>query len=126
MFNRLNGINDLNNIFEEFIKIYKVVPSNIKATNHKISKFECTINDNLYYFVIDSNTNGNQVNYKVVKKLCKKNSIEFKNQSFVTLINQLKDIFFNDVNKRVNFDQEFRNKILGKFFFDILACEPKL
>jgi hypothetical protein len=111
MFTRHNGINDLNNIFEDFIKIYKVVPSNIKATNHKISRFECTINENLYYFVIDSNTNGNHVNYKVVKKLCKKNSIEFKNQSFVSLINQLKDIFFNDVNKRVNFDQEFRNKI---------------
>ena len=35
MFTRSDGINDLNNIFEEFIKIYKVVPSNIKATNHK-------------------------------------------------------------------------------------------
>ena len=45
------------------------------------------------FFVIDSNTNGNQVNYKVVRKLCKKNSIEFKNQSFVSLINQLKDVF---------------------------------
>ena len=40
MFTRSDGINDLNNIFEEFIKIYKVVPSNIKATNHKVSKFE--------------------------------------------------------------------------------------
>ena len=107
MLTRQNGINDLNNIFEDFIKIYKVVPSNIKATNHKISKFECTINENLYYFVIDSNTNGNHVNYKVVRKLCKKNNIEFKNQSFVSLINQLKDIFFNDVNKRANFDQKF-------------------
>ena len=31
MFTRQDGINDLNNIFEDFIKIYKVVPS----TNHK-------------------------------------------------------------------------------------------
>ena len=126
MFTRHNGINDLNNIFEEFIKIYKVVPSNIKATNHKISKFECTVNGNLYYFVIDSNTNGNKVNYKVVKKLCKNNSIEFKNQSFVSLINQLKDIFFNDVNKRVNFDQEFRNKILGRYKNKCNICKEKI
>ena len=126
MFTRHNGINDLNNIFEDFIKIYKVVPSNIKATNHKISKFECTINENLYYFVIDSNTNGNQVNYKVVRKLCKKNNIEFKNQSFVSLINQLKDIFFNDVNKRVNFDQEFRNNILGRYKNKCNICKEKV
>ena len=78
MFTRRDGINDLNNIFEEFIKMYKVVPSNIKATNHKISKFEFTVNNKVYYIVIDSNTNGNQVNYKVVRKLCKKNIIEFK------------------------------------------------
>ena len=80
----------------------------------------------MYYFVIDSNTNGNQVNYKVVRKLCKKNNIEFKNQSFVSLINQLKDIFFNDVNKRVNFDKEFRNKILGRYKNKCNICKEKL
>ena len=126
MFTRDNGINDLNNIFEDFIRIYKTVPSEIKATNHKIVKFQCSINNNKYYFVIDSNTNGNHVNYKVVRKLCKKNSIEFKNQSFVSLINQLKDIFFNDVNKRVNFDQEFRNKILGRYKNKCNICQEKV
>ena len=112
MFTRDNGFNDLNQVFEDFIKIYKVVPSNIKALNHKISKFECSIDNIKYYFVIDSNTNGNKMNYKIVQKLCKKNKIEFKNQSFVSLINQLKDIFSNDVNKRVSFDKEFRKSIL--------------
>jgi len=43
MFTRDNGINDLNKVFEDFIKMYKIVPSNIKAINHKISKFECGI-----------------------------------------------------------------------------------
>ena len=84
-----HGINDLNKIFEQFIRTYKVVPSNIKAINHKISRFECTLNGIKYYFVIDSNVNGNHINYKVVKDLCKKNDIEFKNQSFVSVINQL-------------------------------------
>ena len=78
MFTRDNGINDLNQVFEDFIKIYKVVPSNIKALNHKISKFECSIDDIKYYFVIDSNTNGNKMNYKIVKKLCKKMKLSLK------------------------------------------------
>ena len=45
----------------------------------------------------------------------KKNKIEFKNQSFVSLVNQLKDIFSNDVNKRVSFDKEFRKAILNRY-----------
>ena len=126
MFTRDNGFNDLNQVFEDFIKIYKVVPSNIKALNHKISKFECSIDNIKYYFVIDSNTNGNKMNYKIVQKLCKKNKIEFKNQSFVSLINQLKDIFSNDVNKRVSFDKEFRKSILNRYNNKCNVCKEKV
>jgi hypothetical protein len=94
--------------------------------NHKISKFQCSINNNVYFFVIDSNPNGNNINYKGVRKLCRKNKIEFKNQSFVSLIHQLKDIFFNDVNKRVNFDTEFRNTILGRYKNKYNICKEKI
>jgi len=126
IFTRDNGINDLNKVFEQFIRTYKVVPSNIKAINHKISRFECTMNDIKYYFVIDSNVNGNHINYKVVKDLCKKNDIEFKNQSFVAVINQLKDIVFGDANKRAAFDKDFRNSILNKYKNKCNICKNKV
>ncbi len=79
-----------------------------------------------YYFVIDSNVNGNHINYKVVKDLCKKNDIEFKNQSFVSVINQLKDIFFGDANKRAKFDEKFRNSILNKYKNKCNICKNKV
>ena len=126
MFTRTDGINDLNNIFEQFIKLYKVVPSNIKAINHKINSFECTINDNTYIFVIDANQSGLGIDYKVVQQLCKQNKIEFRNQSFVTLLNQLKDIFYGDVNKRVNFDIEFRETLLKKYNNKCNICNKKI
>ncbi len=100
--------------------------SEIKAINHKISLFECSMNNIKYYFVIDSNVNGNHINYKVVKDLCKKNDIEFKNQSFVSVINQLKDIFFGDVNKCAKFDEKFSNSILNKYKNKCNICKIRL
>ena len=38
----------------------------------------------------------------------------------------MKDIFFNDVNKRVNFDQEFRNKILCRYKNKCNICKEKI
>ena len=125
MFTR-NGINDLNNIFEDIIKIYNEVPSNINAMNHKINYFELKLNNKNYFFVLDANQSCIGVNYKKVMELCKKNNIEFKNQSFVTLINQLKDIFFNDVNKRSKTDKNFREQILKKFNNKCNICKCKV
>ena len=126
MFTRINGKNDLNDIFQEFIKIYNEVPTNINAMNHKINYFECKLNDKKYFFVLDANQSCIGVTYKNVMKLCKQNEIEFKNQSFVTLINQIKDIFFNDVNKRIKFDKEFREQILTKHNNKCNICKCKL
>jgi uncharacterized protein with PIN domain len=49
--------------------------------------------------------------------------IEFKNQSFVSVINQLKDIFFGDVNKRAKIDKKFRNSILNKYKNKCNVCK---
>ena len=47
-----------------------------------------------------------QDTFTILSDFFTQNNIEFKNQPFVSLINTLKDIFFNDVYKRVNFDHE--------------------
>lgn len=117
---------DLNDIFKEFIQTYKLVPSNIIATNHKISRFEATINNECYYFVIDPNQMHRNISYKTVKQLCEKKNIEFKNQSFTSLINQLKDLFFNDINKRITFDLQFRNQLLTKSKNKCSICKEKV
>ena len=117
---------DLNNILIEYIRLYKSVPLEINAVNHKISRFQTKINDKLYYFVSDPNKDHRNINYKTVKKLCEEKDIEFKNQSFTSLVNQIKDLFFNDVNKRINFDKKFRDDIFKQSKNKCKLCKVKL
>ena len=117
---------DLNNILIEYIRLYKSVPLEINAVNHKISRFQTKINDKLYYFVSDPNKDHRNINYKSFKKLCEEKDIEFKNQSFTSLVNQIKDLFFNDVNKRVNFDKKFRDDIFKQSKNKCKSCKVKL
>ena len=103
----------------EFIRLYKSVPLEINAVNHKVSRFQTKINDKLYYFVSDPNKDHRNINYKTVKELCKKKKIEFKNQSFTSLVNQIKDLFFNDLNKRINFDKNLEMIFLNSLKINV-------
>jgi hypothetical protein len=96
---------NITNVMYDVISIYNVVPSskNILSVNHNITRFSVTINDVEYFFVLDPNdsipldTNDLSkgfITYKTIRQLCDDNKIEFKNQSFVTMVNQLKDAFF--------------------------------
>ena len=48
------------------------------------------MNDKLYYFIIDPNKRGSNITYNDVKELYNIKGIEFKNQSFPTLVNRIK------------------------------------
>ena len=121
-----NGQADLNDIFQQFIKTYNLVPSNIKATNHKISYFEATINGVKHYVVLDPNEADRGIDFKTVKSLCKDNNIEFKNQSFVGFINQMKDQFFNNLSERFKFDVKFRDQLFKSCKGKCEECKNKL
>lgn len=96
---------NITNVLYDVIRQYNVVPSskNILSVNHNITRFSAIINDIEYFFALDPNENipldANDlskgfVTYKTIRQLCDDNKIEFNNQSFVTMVNQLKDAFF--------------------------------
>ena len=51
------------------------------------------------------------MNYKDVKVLCEKVNIEFENQSFSTLVKQLKDRFYDSKSIRHKFTEKEREDI---------------
>ena len=79
-------------MFYECIKHYHIVPSNIKANKTKINYFELNLDGYLYLCSNDPN-DKRKCNWKIIKHLCEKHNIEFKNQLFVQFIRQLQDNF---------------------------------
>jgi hypothetical protein len=120
--------NDINDVFQSFIIEYNIVPSKIRAVNHKISRFEAIVKGIKYYFVVDPNSacKNESINYKTVRQLCKDHDIEFTNQSFTTFLNQKKALFFEGINSRVEFDRDFRRSILKKYKFKCAHCNEKV
>jgi hypothetical protein len=63
------------------------------------------------------------ITYKEVKFLCEKNEIEWKNQTFMQYVNQMKNKFFNAKNERSIFTTSQRQAILKRFNFKCNKCE---
>ncbi len=57
-------------------------------------QFTHLINGKLHVYAADPNE-IHVITYKEVKILCKKNEIEWKNQTFMQYVKQMKDKFFN-------------------------------
>ena len=55
------------------------------------------------------------ITYKQVKILCDKHEIEWKNQTFMQLVKQVKDKFFNEKNGRIKFTTAQRTAVLNRF-----------
>ena len=51
------------------------------------------------------------MNYKDIRKLCEKTNIEFSNQSFGSIVSQLKEKFFNAKSIRHKLSKEERKNI---------------
>lgn len=67
-----------------------------------------------FYLFADENDHTQNINYKTVKSLCDSNEIEFKNQTFTTVIKQIKDKHIIQKQKRVEFTKEFRKEFFIK------------
>ena len=55
------------------------------------------------------------ITYKEVKYLCDKNENEWKNQTYMQFIKQLKTNFFNEKEGRIIFSKEQRQTVLKRF-----------
>lgn len=63
----------------------------------------------------DQNDHSQNIDYKIVKNLCEKEKMSFTNQTFTTLINQIKDKKIKEKHER--FTKEFRTKEFRTEFF---------
>lgn len=125
LFSRLNGRTNLNDELINFISTFNLIPAQykIKSIGHNINEFSVEMNENSYYFVCDPNDSKINVDSKMVKKLCKKFDIEFKNQSFVNMITEYKNKFFDMKNNRHNFSESERISIFSKLKKICNVCE---
>ena len=80
----------LNDELIEYIKLYSTIPSNIK--NHKISVIEFFDEINKVIIAIDPNDTKNY-DYTMVKQICDDKNIDFSNQSFPSVVKQMRKTF---------------------------------
>ena len=101
--------NDLTEELDEIIRIYNIIPQvRNKKSNHVKIIFE--YNGKTIYLVIDPN-DPEVCDYKKIMDLCTQYELEFKNQSFSQLINQLKTKHFDKSVKRHVFTKPERDAI---------------
>lgn len=79
------------------------------------------------YLFADQNDHSQGIDYKIVKNLCEKEKIPFNNQTFTTLICQIKDNKIKEKHERVSFSKEFRTEFFKKNqFCNNKECAVKL
>lgn len=107
-----SSISNLNDIFIKVYEQYKIIPSKVRTIKSNITYFELNLEGKNYYFVIDAN-DTKRINYKDTIELCNKNKIEFKNQSYISVIRQIKDNLYNKqiINKDED-DIDEKNKFI--------------
>ena len=123
MFSRT--IHNINDIFYLFLSKYKLIPTVDKT--HKTNILQFTHNNNGVIHIYAADPNEIQIiTYKQVQYLCEKNKIEFKNQTYMQFIKQLKDTFFNAKMGRVKRTKEEREAILERFNNVCNICKCKI
>ena len=102
----------LNEEYDKIIELYNYIP---KKKTHKFTTTQIIFkyDGKNIILVIDPN-DLKQMNYKDVKVLCEKVNIEFENQSFSTLVKQLKDRFYDSKSIRHKFTTEERTNLFNK------------
>jgi hypothetical protein len=83
MYSRQSTTN-INDIFEHIVQDHGV-PKNIKCKKTKVVSFKYLKNKINYVFTCDPN-DTNQITFKEVQVLCEKNSLPFKNQTFMQVV----------------------------------------
>ena len=120
MFSR--NIHNINDIFYLFLDKYNTIPKVDKSHKTNIMQFTHNNNGIIHIYAADPNE-VHTITYKQVKYLCEKNEIEFKNQTFMQLIKQIKNNFFNEKNGRIQFTKEQRAAVLNRFNCKCNICD---
>ena len=120
MFSR--NIHNINDIFYLFLDKYNTIPKVDKSHKTNIMQFTHNNNGIIHIYAADPNE-VHTITYKQVKYLCDKNEIEFKNQTFMQLIKQMKNKFFNEKNGRIQFTKEQRAAVLNRFNCKCNICK---
>ena len=110
-----NNNNDNSNNYIPTIKNHKI---QVVRINFKLDKKDITLE-------IDPN-DTRSMSYRDVKKHCEKHEIEFQNQPFGTLIQQLKDKIINKKTKRHAFTKEERERFHKDSFEKCNICEKAI
>ena len=98
--------NNLNDELVEYIKTYNTVPTNIKNIKLAIVEFFDKINN---VIVATDPNDTRHYNYQMVKQMCDDKGIEFANQSFASMVKQMRKEFM-DI-QRASFSKEFREEV---------------
>ena len=96
----------------------------IKANKTNITYFEYVFGEKVYIIVQDPN-DKNICNWKIVKSFCEKLNIEFTNQTFPSLIKTYLKQFIDSKSERIEFGQEYKQKILNKFNSKCNICKEE-
>ena len=102
---------DLNFELNKIIEIYNYIPGTIKNQQYNMTYIHFNYNESNIHLYVDPNFENEVCNYKDVKIQCEKLNLEFNNQTFGTMINQVKRRYFDNINVRYNFKAEERVKI---------------
>ena len=122
-----NGKHNINDIYESVIEIYNEIPESkyIIALDNNIIYFQYKLNDIWLYIYNDNNDVNKGFNYKMIHNECKHHEIEFKNQTFITFIKQLRDKMFSIENERIEFTSTIKSRVYKKCNSQCTECYSK-
>ena len=115
------GKTNINDIFQNLVQVHGV-PKDLRCKKTKIVSFRYVKNKINYVFVCDPN-DVHQISFREVKELCEKNSLPFKNQTFMQVVKQLRTKYFDEINGRIHFSKEFKQLVLDKSKNKCAKCD---
>ena len=105
----------LDYIRDEIVKQYKYVPSATKYNELKTVQFKFNQQKKNITLVVDPNfehKGKTDITWKIVRDYCKIFNVEFTNQNYNILIQELKDKHFNAKSTRIKFNKKQRDEFL--------------
>ena len=104
---------NINDIFLQCLTLYGIpISKTIRAEKSNIKKFEYKLNKKHYYIVIDPN-DLSIINWQKIKGMCEKHNIPFKNQTFLSLIKEIRTNLINKKSERHQFTNEERYNLFN-------------
>lgn len=126
--------NSLNDLHKEFMnkmgkvckltKVRKTTIIKMQYTKYKANKNRSAV---VFHMYADTNDYTQDINHKVVKELCDLTKTKFSNQTFPSLVRELKTQFFNTKVERKRFTKDERQTMINKIkICQNVECEKVL